>query len=418
MMKSLLLPSSSVYSPISMISSNGTSIMQASSVPLPRPISLRKSFAYYCTPAPTFSYRWCKNNNNSNYKNKRIAVNCSRNSKEKRNLVSTSEDASSCLITPPPRGIKPRAIVKLLGGAFIGAIPQLTYGYLTELLAKDGYLVISVPYNVTFDHAQAATEIFQRFNVCLDSILASGLPDFSLTPADLVHLPLYSVGHSNGALLQVLAGSYFQEKIPKANVIISFNNRPATEAVPYFEQLGPFVSDMAPMAEASPVYPMIKSASDDAWKALREVAASVVNYDKEALKILERFVNQLPSVLDQIAQGTSEFKPAPLENRQLVEQSYNVHHTLLVKFNVDAIDETDLLEAALRPRIESIGGRLEKITLNGTHITPCLQGPVWPVGNMYTPADAIFQGFKAALLNDTKILSKTICQWLEQVDIN
>lgn len=44
-----------------------------------------------------------------------------------------------------------------------------------------------------------------------------------------------------------------------------------------------------------------------------------------------------------------------------------------VKFNDDAIDETDLLEAALRPRIESINGRIEKITLYGTHITPCLQ---------------------------------------------
>lgn len=414
MIELLQFPPSSA---ISSISSKRTKLMQFSCYSIPRPSSILNSFCCYhdCTPASTSSYSWCRNNRN---KKKRIAVICSSNSKEKKNLVSTSQDAGSCLITPPPRGIKPRAIVKLLGGAFIGAIPQLTYGYLTELLAKDGYLVISVPYNVTFDHAQAATQVFQRFNVCLDSILASGLPDFNLTPTDLVHLPLYSVGHSNGALLQVLAGSYFEEKIPKANVIISFNNRPATEAVPYFEQLGPLVSQMTPMAEASPVYPMVKSASEDAWKTLRDVAASLVNYDKEAVAILERFVEQLPSVLDQIAQGTSEFKPAPLENRQLVEQSYNVKQTLLVKFNVDAIDETDILEEALRPRIEAIGGRLEKITLFGTHLTPCLQGPAWQVGDLYTPADAIFQGFRAMLLNDTKVLSKTICQWLDQVDNN
>lgn len=44
-----------------------------------------------------------------------------------------------------------------------------------------------------------------------------------------------------------------------------------------------------------------------------------------------------------------------------------------MKFNFDAIDETDLLEQTLRPRIESIGGKLEKIVLGGNHITPCVQ---------------------------------------------
>lgn len=44
-----------------------------------------------------------------------------------------------------------------------------------------------------------------------------------------------------------------------------------------------------------------------------------------------------------------------------------------VKFSFDAIDETDLLEETLRPRVQSIGGTLEKIQLNGNHITPCIQ---------------------------------------------
>lgn len=33
----------------------------------------------------------------------------------------------SCLVIPPPNGKKPRAIIKFLGGAFIGAVPELTY---------------------------------------------------------------------------------------------------------------------------------------------------------------------------------------------------------------------------------------------------------------------------------------------------
>lgn len=44
-----------------------------------------------------------------------------------------------------------------------------------------------------------------------------------------------------------------------------------------------------------------------------------------------------------------------------------------MKFNFDAIDETDLLEQTLKPRVESIGGKLEKVVLGGSHITPCVQ---------------------------------------------
>ncbi|KAJ0030194.1 hypothetical protein Pint_13624 [Pistacia integerrima] len=141
----------------------------------------------------------------------------------------------SCLVIPPLNGKKPRAIIKFLGGAFIGAVPEVTYRLLNQ--------------------------VYERFNSCLDTILTTGLPHANLAPADLVDLPIFSVGHSNGALIQVLIGTYFSEKIPKANAIISFNNRPATEAVPYFEQLGPIVSQMMPIVEASPVYSMARSAS-------------------------------------------------------------------------------------------------------------------------------------------------------------
>lgn len=64
-----------------------------------------------------------------------------------------------------------------------------------NLLAKEGFLVISVPYNVTFDHAQAAKEVYERFNTCLDMILTSGLPNADLNVDDLVQLPVFSVGH-------------------------------------------------------------------------------------------------------------------------------------------------------------------------------------------------------------------------------
>ncbi|KAL9399970.1 hypothetical protein Peur_008931 [Populus x canadensis] len=318
----------------------------------------------------------------------------------------------SCLVIAPPKGRKPRAIIKFLGGAFIGAVPEVTYSCLIELLAKDGYVVILVPYNVTFDHSKAANQVYERFNACLDLLLQSGLPHDGLTASELVDLPIFSVGHSNGALLQVLTGSYFCEKIPKANAIISFNNRPATEAVPYFEQLGPLVNQMMPVVEASPMYAMARSASD-AWKVLLDTAGAIIpDSEQEALISLTKFVDQLPSVFGQVTEGISEFKPSPSENRDCCRNSYNVQHTLLVKFSSDAIDETDVLEETLKPRVESIGGTIEKVQLSGTHITPCIQEPKWQAGFVYTPVDAIAQGLKTLSLNETKVLSRTICDWL------
>ncbi|XP_039051539.1 uncharacterized protein LOC120192904 [Hibiscus syriacus] len=74
----------------------------------------------------------------------------------------------------------------------------------------------------------------------------------------------------------VLTGSYFSENIPKANAIISYNKKSVTEAVPYFEQLGPLVRQMMPIVEASPLYAMARSASDDAWKMFIGMAGSMI----------------------------------------------------------------------------------------------------------------------------------------------
>eukprot|EP00268_Persea_americana_P021425 TRINITY_DN21367_c0_g1_i3.p1 TRINITY_DN21367_c0_g1~~TRINITY_DN21367_c0_g1_i3.p1 ORF type:complete len:426 (+),score=84.56 TRINITY_DN21367_c0_g1_i3:246-1523(+) len=329
-----------------------------------------------------------------------------------RNKIYTRLD--SCLVITPPKGKKPCAIIKFLGGAFVGAVPEVTYGHLMSLLAKEGFLVISVPYNVTFNHAQAAKEVYERFNACLDMILTSGLPNADLNVGDLVQLPVFSVGHSNGALLQLLTGSYFSEKIPKANVIISYNNRPATEAVPYFEQFGPMVSQLMPIVEANPMFTMARTASGDAWKALIDAAGGIIQ-DQETIISLTKFVDQLPSVMNQVTQGISEFKPTPSENRDFCKKSYNVPYTLLVKFSLDNIDETDLLEDILKPRVDSLGGTLEKVTLAGSHLTPCAQDLTWKVGDVYTPADAIAQGLKSISLNDTKVLSRTITSWLKEL---
>ncbi|XP_045823707.1 uncharacterized protein LOC123916313 [Trifolium pratense] len=323
----------------------------------------------------------------------------------------------SCLVIPPPTSTKPRAIIKFIGGAFIGAIPQLTYGYLIELLAKEGFVVVVVPYNVTFDHSLAAKQVYEKFHTCLDTILTSGLPQANLSPAQLGDLPIFSVGHSNGALLQVLIGSLFSEKLPKANAVIAYNNRPATEAVPYFEQLGPAVSQMMPVVEANPIYSIARNAPGDAWKMALDTFGSILQEsEREVLNSITKFVDQLPLVMSEVTQGVSEFKPTPSENRDCFKTSYNVKHTLLVKFNSDTIDETNIVEETLKPRVESFGGTVEKVELSGNHITPCIQEPRWQVGKLYTPADAVAQRLKSLSLSDIRILATTISDWFKRFE--
>ncbi|BAF25177.2 Os09g0436900 [Oryza sativa Japonica Group] len=171
-----------------------------------------------------------------------------------------------------------------------------------------------------------------------------------------------------------------------------------------------------PMMEASPVYSAARNASGDAWKALFDLAGGLIQvYDQEAMLSLSKFVDQLPSVMNQVTEGVSEFKPTPPENREFCKNSYNVPNTLLVKFSIDAIDDTEIVEDVLKPRVESIGGQIKKVILSGTHLTPCIQDVKWQVGSEYTPADALAQGLKSLALNETRVLSRTIADWFRSL---
>lgn len=58
---------------------------------------------------------------------------------------------------------QPRALLHFLGGAFLGAAPQLTYRYLLERLATKGYLIVATPYQLSFDHLRSCDEIIGKF---------------------------------------------------------------------------------------------------------------------------------------------------------------------------------------------------------------------------------------------------------------
>lgn len=86
------------------------------------------------------------------------------------------------LLRPSPSQGPPRALLHFLGGAIVGAAPQVTYRYMLERLADQGYLVVATPFNLSFDHLATCDAVIERFeriapmlvrfeyNMCIRSI--------------------------------------------------------------------------------------------------------------------------------------------------------------------------------------------------------------------------------------------------------
>ncbi len=174
----------------------------------------------------------------------------------------------------------PIGIIHFLGGAFVGSAPHVTYRLLLEYLAAKGFIVIATSFVNTLDHITIAKQVllnFERALVRLEdrSIIGKG------------YLPIYGVGHSMGCKLHLLIGSLFPVN-RAGNILISFNNYAASDAIPLVEQLN------------------------------------------STLEI--------------------EFVPTPQETNKLVQENYNVRRNLLVKFSNDTIDQSTTLREILDKR--------------------------------------------------------------------
>ncbi|KAI5084045.1 hypothetical protein GOP47_0000214 [Adiantum capillus-veneris] len=322
---------------------------------------------------------------------------------------------ADCLVFQPLPGRKPRALIHFIGGAFIGAVPEVTYSLFIELLRQQDFLIVATPYNVTFEHVLAAELVYTKFQQGKDALVNGECNIPGISTNEISSLPVFSIGHSNGALLQLLIGCLFQEDLPKASVVLAFNNKPAADAVPYFEQLGPVTAQLTPLIASSPLLSLSNSLFGDSFKNLLDAASPILpSYDEETLQSLQNFVEQVPLVLEQVSRGVSEFTPAPLENRKSIGNNYRVQNTLLVKFKVDPIDESDIIEDVLNSVVQKVDGSLTKITIDGNHITPCVQDIRWEIGRVYTPFDAAAQLFRTAALSEIRETVASITSWLEQ----
>jgi Protein of unknown function (DUF1350) len=174
----------------------------------------------------------------------------------------------------------PLGVIHFLGGAFVAISPHLTYRLLLEHLAEKGYVVVATPFVNTLDHVAIAKSVLLNFERVLERLHDTGA-------IRKRYLPTYGLGHSMGCKLHLLIGSIFD--IERAgNILISFNNYAASDAIPLVEQFN--------------------------------------------------------STL------TIEFTPSPAETNQIVKERYNVRRNLLIKFNNDSLDQSSILGGFLQER--------------------------------------------------------------------
>ncbi len=175
---------------------------------------------------------------------------------------------------------RPSAIIHFLGGALVATAPQLTYRWLLEELAKQGYLIVATPFVNTLDHIEIARDVLNKFENSLDRLYTNKTLRKS-------YFPVYGIGHSMGCKLHLLIGSLFDVE-RAGNILISFNNYPARDAIPMVEQLSSVMS--------------------------------------------------------------IEFTPSPEETNRLIKENYQIRRNLLVKFADDNLDQSMLLANLLQPR--------------------------------------------------------------------
>ncbi|XP_022739620.1 uncharacterized protein LOC111291820 isoform X7 [Durio zibethinus] len=199
-----------------------------------------------------------------------------------------------------PKGSKPKSVVHFVGGIFVGAAPQLTYRLFLERLSEKGALVIATPYASGFDYFFIADEVQFKFDRCLRFL------------QDTVHdLPTFGIGHSLGSVIHLLIGSSRYAVQRSGNVLMAFNNKEASLAIPLFSPvLVPMAQSVGPFFSQIASSPTIRMGAEMTLKQIESLSPPIM---KQVLPLVE----QLPPLYMDLVKGREDFSPKPEETRRL-----------------------------------------------------------------------------------------------------
>ncbi|CAB4263859.1 unnamed protein product [Prunus armeniaca] len=228
-----------------------------------------------------------------------------------------------------PKTSEPKAVVHFIGGIFVGAAPQLTYRMFLERLSERGILVIATPYASGFDHFFIADEVQFKFDRC-----------YRFLKETVQDLPTFGIGHSLGSVIHLLIGSRYAVQ-RNGNVLMAFNNKEASSAVPLFSPvLVPVAQGLGPILSQIASSPTVRFGAEMTLKQFENLSPPIM---KQVLPLVE----QLPPLYMDLVKGREDFVPKPEETRRLIKSYYGISRNLLVKFQDDAIDETSILAQLL-----------------------------------------------------------------------
>ena len=304
-----------------------------------------------------------------------------------------------------PQGDGPvKRVIHFIGGAFVGASPQLSYRlFLEKLSDRGGCVIVATPYALNFDQLRCAEEAQFKFDSCMrtltdktKSTTINNNNDNNTDKASLLRVPSFGVGHSLGSLLHLFIGSRysFESSLQSSslaqhrqgNILLSFNNKPVSDAVPVLSPLlAPFTSSAAEAivnnTQSNPFIAVPLQMMTDSIKNSSNSSSSssggmnsndlpVPAFMKQALPMLE----QVTPLLADVGSGTREFLPAPDEAKRLIRTYYCVQRNCLIKFRDDSIDETPTL-ANMLTNDSAISSRMDLAvkTIAGDHLRPLKQ---------------------------------------------
>jgi len=326
------------------------------------------------------------------------------------------------LLRPPLEDGPPRALIHFLGGALVGKAPHISYRYLLERLAAQGYLVVATPYDLSFDHLTTCDDVLSRFERIAGPLART-----------YGGLPVVGVGHSCGSLLQLMITSLFPDTPRAANALLSFNNKPVSEAVPFFDEFfAPFFTYVAarndtsrpsgsevirvgldlatavangqlpsdalltratqvlapplgPFQSLIPTSIALPSVLRDAFGTVTAPSTAALN-EAGVVPLVTEFLHalqQIPALIDEVADGARDFVPPPAQVQAAARRSYRARRTLLIRYADDPLDESEQLEELLqaacqvvrmkRPMIEF---DVQQSVLPGGHAAPLVAPPL------------------------------------------
>ncbi|MFP4134233.1 MAG: DUF1350 family protein [Halothece sp.] len=197
-------------------------------------------------------------------------------------MANWEEIAGNSVLLPS----QPKGVIHFLGGAFVATAPQVTYSWLLESLAQEGYAIIATPFLNDLNHSAIAQRALNRFETTYQRL---GL--FRR------YLPIYGLGHSMGCKLHLLINSLYEVQ-RSGNLLISYNNYPARKSVPLVEQLNSLVEfdlEFTPSPERT--YEILKSDYNPTRTLLVRFQNDTIDQTEQLKPILEESSPSLVSYL-------------------------------------------------------------------------------------------------------------------------